>query len=215
MRPVVDRQVRLGPESAEAELIRSVEADRPARPSKGSDLRTLLLLEDHVVVPILPESRVVALLVLDRTGRPVDDAARAAAALFGILLTGALEHTALRSRLSDLSRELQHLTASANALMSEATGAAITAHSTPGRVALFVDVGGRGADAPAADLLTDREREIAVLLAAGRSNREIGLELFMSTDTVKDHVGRLVRKFGASNRVEAAARFVAMYRDVA
>jgi DNA-binding CsgD family transcriptional regulator len=215
MSRAADRQVRLGPESAEAELIRAAEADRHPRASKGSDLRSLLLLEEHVVVPILPESRVVALLVLDRTGAEPDERDHAAAALFGMVLTSALEHTALRSRLADLAREVQLLTSSANALMGEATGAPITAHSTPGRVALFVDVGAGVVDRGASDLLTDREREIAVLMAAGRSNREIGQELFMSTDTVKDHIGRLVRKFGASNRVAAAARFVATYRDVA
>jgi DNA-binding CsgD family transcriptional regulator len=42
------------------------------------------------------------------------------------------------------------------------------------------------------------------------SNREIGERLFISPDTVKDHVARVVRKLGASNRVEAVARFVAL-----
>lgn len=220
MARLADRQVRLGAESSEAELIRATESDRPVRASKGSELRSLLLLDEHLVVPIVPETRVIALLVLDRRGDEPGARERAAATVFGVVLTAALEHTVLRSRLSDLAREVQLLTSSANALMSEATAAPISANSTPGRVALFVDVGagaGAGATGAAAiaDPLTDREREIAVLLAAGRSNREIGQELFMSADTVKDHVGRLVRKFGASNRVEAAARFAAMYRDVA
>ncbi|WP_026910561.1 helix-turn-helix transcriptional regulator [Patulibacter minatonensis] len=215
MGPATDRQIRLGPESAEAELIRAAEADRAVRQSKGSDLRRLLLLDEFVVMPILPESRVVALLVVDRAEGEVGEDERATIALFTHVLTSALEHIVLRTRLSDLSRELQHLTASANALMHEATGAPITALSTPGRVALFVDVGHGDASRSATDFLTDREREIAILMSAGRSNPEIGQELFMSTDTVKDHVGRLVRKLGASNRVEAVARFVAMYRDVA
>lgn len=215
MAPATDRQIRLGPESAEAELIRAAEADRRTRPSKGSDLRRLLLLDEFVVLPILPESRVVALLVLDRTTGEVQEAERAKAMLFAHVLTSALEHTALRRRLSDLSREIQHMTASANALMSEAAGAPITAHSSPGHVSLFTDVGPGDAGRAATDFLTEREREIAVLMSAGRSNPEIGHELFMSTDTVKDHVGRLVRKLGASNRVEAVARFVTMYREVA
>ena len=63
------------------------------------------------------------------------------------------------------------------------------------------------------EILNDREREIAALMANGRSNREIGEELHLSPDTVKAHLARLVRKLGASNRVEAAARYASMSRD--
>jgi len=53
--------------------------------------------------------------------------------------------------------------------------------------------------------LTEREREVLPLLAAGRSNPEIGRALFISTKTVSVHVSNILAKLGVSGRVEAAA----------
>jgi DNA-binding CsgD family transcriptional regulator len=53
--------------------------------------------------------------------------------------------------------------------------------------------------------LTDREREVLALLAAGRSNPEIGQALFISTKTASVHVSNILAKLGVSGRVEAAA----------
>ncbi|MFI9504515.1 LuxR C-terminal-related transcriptional regulator [Nocardia sp. NPDC052566] len=52
--------------------------------------------------------------------------------------------------------------------------------------------------------LTDREREVLVLLVDGMSNREVGARLFISPDTVKEHVSRILGKLGVSSRIEAA-----------
>ena len=52
--------------------------------------------------------------------------------------------------------------------------------------------------------LTDREREVAVAIGAGKSNAEISRELYMSIATVKAHVSRLLEKFGFNNRVQIA-----------
>ena len=53
--------------------------------------------------------------------------------------------------------------------------------------------------------LTEREREVLALLAAGRSNPEIGRILFISTKTASVHVSNILAKLGVSGRVEAAA----------
>jgi len=53
--------------------------------------------------------------------------------------------------------------------------------------------------------LTPREREVLGLVAAGRTNRQIGEELFISQKTASVHVSRLLAKLGASTRGEAAA----------
>lgn len=59
---------------------------------------------------------------------------------------------------------------------------------------------------PATGTLTDREREIARLVASGESNPEIARRLFLSRKTVERHVSNVLRKVGARNRAELAAR---------
>ncbi|MBV1780743.1 response regulator transcription factor [Paeniglutamicibacter sp. ABSL32-1] len=51
--------------------------------------------------------------------------------------------------------------------------------------------------------LTRREREVFELIALGRSNPEIAAELFLSEATVKTHVGHILAKLNARDRVQA------------
>jgi two-component system, NarL family, nitrate/nitrite response regulator NarL len=52
--------------------------------------------------------------------------------------------------------------------------------------------------------LTEREREILELIAAGTSNKEIGLQLHLTEKTVKHYVTNIFQKLQVSNRVQAA-----------
>jgi RNA polymerase sigma factor (sigma-70 family) len=52
--------------------------------------------------------------------------------------------------------------------------------------------------------LTAREEEILKLLATGESNREIGRRLFISEQTVKNHVASIFRKLQVNDRTKAA-----------
>jgi DNA-binding NarL/FixJ family response regulator len=54
--------------------------------------------------------------------------------------------------------------------------------------------------------LTARERQVLDLILLARSNREIARELGIEERTVKAHVGRLMRKTGAENRIELSIR---------
>ncbi|GIG26882.1 DNA-binding response regulator [Cellulomonas denverensis] len=53
--------------------------------------------------------------------------------------------------------------------------------------------------------LTKREIEVLVGMSNGRSNAQIGQELYLSEDTIKTHARRLFRKLGASDRAQAVA----------
>jgi DNA-binding CsgD family transcriptional regulator/tetratricopeptide (TPR) repeat protein len=74
---------------------------------------------------------------------------------------------------------------------------------------------GGAADGTGAALsaLTTREREVLRLIAAGRSNREIGAELFISAKTASVHVSNILGKLGVASRTEAAA--IAHHEDIA
>lgn len=53
--------------------------------------------------------------------------------------------------------------------------------------------------------LTEREVQVLTGMSNGRSNGEIGKDLFLSEDTVKTHARRLFRKLGAADRAQAVA----------
>jgi len=66
---------------------------------------------------------------------------------------------------------------------------------------------GRAAPEPV-DLLSDREKEILLLVAQGLTNKEIAAKLFLSPYTARNHVIRILDKLGLSRRSEAAAQAV-------
>jgi DNA-binding NarL/FixJ family response regulator len=53
--------------------------------------------------------------------------------------------------------------------------------------------------------LTERERQVLDGMSRGKTNNEIGRELFLSEDTVKTHARRLFRKLGVNDRAQAVA----------
>ena len=63
---------------------------------------------------------------------------------------------------------------------------------------------GAATRAPDPERLTRREREVLELIAGGRSNKRIALELGISEKTVKAHVGRVLAKLGVADRTQAA-----------
>ena len=67
------------------------------------------------------------------------------------------------------------------------------------------------AEDPALASLTEQERKVLAGLAEGKTNREIGQQLFLSEKTVKNYVSRILDKLDLSRRAEAAA-FVAKHK---
>jgi DNA-binding NarL/FixJ family response regulator len=62
----------------------------------------------------------------------------------------------------------------------------------------------RKADDPL-DVLTEQERKILVLIAEGKTNKEIGEEIYLSDKTVKNYVSNILNKLNLRRRSEAAA----------
>jgi len=73
-------------------------------------------------------------------------------------------------------------------------------------VALGMDVFAPAGDAQPEPPLTEREREVVGLIAAGATNREIAERLYLSPHTVKEYTSAIYRKLGARNRAEAVRR---------
>jgi len=91
------------------------------------------------------------------------------------------------------------------ALRSVASGDAVVSPSVTRRLLdrFLGSAGGELRDAAMLDVLTDREREVLLLMAQGLSNTEIARKLFLSEATVKTHVGRVLSKLDLRDRVQA------------
>jgi DNA-binding NarL/FixJ family response regulator len=91
------------------------------------------------------------------------------------------------------------------ALRSVASGDAVVSPSVTRRLLdrFLGSSGGQLRDASVLDVLTDREREVLLLIAQGLSNTEIARKLFLSEATVKTHVGRVLAKLDLRDRVQA------------
>src|SRR4029077_2548519 len=68
----------------------------------------------------------------------------------------------------------------------------------------FSDATSSSSPAQPIEPLTDREEEVLLTVARGRTNAEIAGELHISLSTVKTHLASLMAKIGARNRVEMA-----------
>jgi DNA-binding NarL/FixJ family response regulator len=113
---------------------------------------------------------------------------------------GALKAGARGFLLKDAGAELLM-----QAVHAAARGDALIAPSITAR--LLEKFSDAAADAPPAqpiEPLTEREEEVLLTVAAGRTNAEIADELFIALSTVKTHLASLMNKLGARNRVEIA-----------
>ncbi len=90
------------------------------------------------------------------------------------------------------------------AIRTVAGGAAIVAPTATRRLLDHVAASlpdGKGAGADRLEALTEREREVLLEVANGANNTEIGQRLYMAEGTVKTHIGRLLSKLKARDRV--------------
>jgi DNA-binding NarL/FixJ family response regulator len=92
-----------------------------------------------------------------------------------------------------------------SALRAVASGDAVVSPSVTRRLLdrFLGTSGGQLRDVAVLDVLTEREREVLVLIAKGLSNTELAGRLFLSEATVKTHVGRILAKLDLRDRVQA------------
>ncbi len=91
-----------------------------------------------------------------------------------------------------------------DAIRVVARGDALIAPSVTKRlISDFAAQGVRTADAASFDELTNRENEVLQLMAKGLSNAEIAASLILGETTIKTHVGRILMKLNARDRVQA------------
>ncbi|MCF2588630.1 response regulator transcription factor [Brevibacterium sp. UCMA 11752] len=91
----------------------------------------------------------------------------------------------------------------AEAVRVVASGEGLLAPSVTRRVIEHFAAGPQTSNAAALPDLTDREREILVLVARGETNTEIAASLFIAVQTVKTHVSRILYKLDARDRAQA------------
>jgi DNA-binding NarL/FixJ family response regulator len=82
------------------------------------------------------------------------------------------------------------------------SGDAVVAPSATRRLLDQIEIPGGETTDPRLETLTERERDVLHALARGATNAEIGAQLFMAEATVKTHVGRLLSKLDARDRVQ-------------
>ncbi|OJF11599.1 response regulator [Couchioplanes caeruleus] len=93
----------------------------------------------------------------------------------------------------------------AQAVQAAAEGDALIAPSITARLLrTFAGAGPAGTPRQPVDPLTEREEQVLLTVATGRTNSEIAEELHISLSTVKTHIASLMTKLGARNRVEIA-----------
>jgi DNA-binding NarL/FixJ family response regulator len=92
------------------------------------------------------------------------------------------------------------------AVLRVAAGDPILSPAVTRRLIARVTTDGGTAERSRADFakLTEREADVAVAIARGRSNAEIAAELYLSVATVKTHISHAMTKLGLSNRTQLA-----------
>ncbi|MFF0372327.1 response regulator [Micromonospora sp. NPDC005087] len=91
------------------------------------------------------------------------------------------------------------------AVHAAANGDALIAPSVTTRLLkAFADAGPAAPPKQPIEALTDREEQVLVAVARGRTNKEIADELYITLSTVKSHITSLMTKLGVRNRVEVA-----------
>jgi DNA-binding NarL/FixJ family response regulator len=201
----------------EAEMVRRgapmVVRDPQSNPRVYTELVALTGTEAYVAAPVLAWGHPIGLLHADRQAQSVlvDESDRDVLGVFAEGLGIAFERNLLLDRIKAVQLACNEHARGVNALVDDVTVAmmqsALGEDLEPSAPA--ASTGGqpppeRGG---AAETLTRREWDVLRGIAAGKTNAQIAISLFVAEGTVKTHVKHLLRKLGAANRTDAVAKY--------
>jgi DNA-binding CsgD family transcriptional regulator len=199
----------LVPKRPEALIIRrrspAIVTDALNDPDAFQPIVQKMQTSNYVGAPVIAYGEVVATIHGDAyfSDRPVDEVDRDVIASFAESLGPIVERAILIEQLQFQQKVAEQLAQSARGVL-----------------------GGMGGQAPLLELdeqatttpwqsrsevvsdLTRREYEVLQLMTKGATNREIATTIFLSEETVKSHVKRILQKFGVANRGQAVATYL-------
>ena len=199
----------LAPKRPEALIIRrrspAIITDALHDPDAFQPIVQKMQAANYVGAPVIAYGDVVATIHGDAyfAGRPVDEVDRDVIASFAASLGPIVERAILIEQLQFQQRVAEQLAQSASGVLGGLGGQ--------------VPVLGLDEPAPTAPWqsrsevvsdLTRREYEVLQLMTKGATNREIATTIFLSEETVKSHVKRILQKFGVANRGQAVATYL-------
>ncbi|MET8680792.1 response regulator transcription factor [Streptomyces sp. NPDC004647] len=173
--------------TAGAEAVDTVQRERPdvvLLDIRMPDVDGLTVLRQ---LRAMPDAPVVAMLTTFDADEYILTALRSGAAGF-----------LLKDTEPDQLAQLVRTLAAGGIVMSPKASRAVW-QNHPGTTATVDD-----AEAARVGRLTEREREVLVLIAEGLSNADIGTRIHLSAGTVKDHVSAILSKLRVSSRIQAA-----------
>ena len=202
----------------EAEMVRRgapmVVRDPQSNPRVYTELVALTETKAYVAAPVLAWGHPIGLLHADRQAQSVlvDESDRDVLGVFAEGLGIAFERNLLLDKLKAVQLACNEHARGVNALVDDVTVAVMKSVLGEG-LEPFVPALSTGTQPPpergggASETLTRREWDVLRGIAAGKTNAQIAISLFVADGTVKTHVKHVLRKLGAANRTEAVAKY--------
>jgi LuxR family transcriptional regulator, regulator of acetate metabolism len=199
----------LAPKRPEALIVRrrspAIVTDALNDPDAFQPIVQKMQASNYVGAPVIAYGEVVATIHGDAyfTDRPVDEIDRDVIASFAESLGPIVERAILIEQLQFQQRVAEQLAQSARGVLGGL-----------GSLAPLLELDEQATTAPwqsrseVVSDLTRREYEVLQLMTKGATNREIAASIFLSEETVKSHVKRILQKFGVANRGQAVATYL-------
>lgn len=202
----------------EAEMVRRgapmVVRDPQSNPRVYTELVALTETKAYVAAPVLAWGQPIGLLHADRRALSalVDESDRDVLAVFTEGLGIAFERNMLLNRIKELQRACNEYARGVDSLVDDVTievmesALADNLESPAPPTPTGIQPPRERGDG-VAEVLTHREWDVLRGIAAGKTNAQIAISLFVAEGTVKTHVKHVLRKLGAANRTDAVAKY--------